>query len=84
MKNEHAISIKKAADKYNEWHKSAFANDAEMLKSGKNDYEDLLSIAGMIENNEEAKKIAKAMWELDTAVRDVIPDSAYYAFTEIF
>ena len=83
MKNEHAITIKQAADKYNEWHKSAFASDAEMLEGGKADYEDLLSIAGMIENGEDSKKIAKAMRRLDTAVRDVIPDSAYYAYTEL-
>jgi len=36
----------------------------------------------MIENGEDKKKIAMAMWKLDTAVRDVIPDSAYYAFTQ--
>jgi hypothetical protein len=83
MKNEHAIALKQAADKYDAWHSKAFAGDKEMLKGGKEDYEDLLSIVGMIENGEDVKKIAKAMWRLDTAVRDVIPDSAYYAYTEL-
>lgn len=82
MKNQHAITIKKAAKKYLAWHNDAFKDDREMLKCGKNDYNDLISIAGMIENGEDKKKIATAMWNLDTAVRDVIPDSAYYAFTQ--
>jgi Ser/Thr protein kinase RdoA (MazF antagonist) len=82
MKNKHAISLKQAADKYDAWHSNAFSDDEEMLKFGKQDYEDLLSIAGMIENGEDSKKIANAMRRLDTAVRDVIPDSAYYAYTE--
>ena len=82
MKNEHAITIKKAANKYDAWHSKAFADDSKMLKHGKKDYDDLLSIAGMIENGEDKKKIAMAMWKLDTAVRDVIPDSAYFAFTQ--
>jgi hypothetical protein len=82
MKNQHAISLKQAADKYDAWHSNAFSNDKKMLKVGKKDYEDLLSIAGMIENGEDIKKIANAMRRLDTAVRDVIPDSAYYAYID--
>ena len=81
MKNQHAISLKQAADKYDAWHRNAFSNDKKMLKVGKKDYQDLISIAGMIENGEDIKKIANAMRRLDTAVRDVIPDSAYYAYT---
>jgi hypothetical protein len=82
MKNEHAITLKKAADKYIAWHNNAFKNEPEMLEGGKNDYDDLISIAGMIENNEDKKKIGTAMWKLDTAVRDIIPDKVYYTFTE--
>jgi len=81
MKNEHAIALRKAADQYAGWNSKEFAGDKEMLEQGKHDYEDLLSIIEMIENGEDGKKIAKAMWMLDTAVRDVIPDSAYYAYT---
>ena len=44
------------------------------------DYEDLVSIAQMIENNESG--IARAMWRLDTAVRDVIPDSVYDTYNK--
>ena len=44
------------------------------------DFEDLTSIANMIENNEDAKAIQKAMWDLDTAVRDVIPNKVYYTY----
>jgi hypothetical protein len=82
MKNEHAVTLKKAADKYQTWFKGAFSDDPKMLKSGKKDYDDLISIAGMIENNEDKKKIGTAMWRLDTAVRDIIPDKVYYTFTE--
>jgi len=81
MKNSHAVTLKKAADKYLAWNTEAFSDDAKMLKVGKNDYDDLISIAGMIENDEDKKKIGKAMWKLDTAVRDVIPDSVYNAYT---
>ena len=44
------------------------------------DFEDLTSIASMIENNEDPKAIQKAMWNLDTAVRDVIPNKVYYTY----
>ena len=46
------------------------------------DYEDLVSIAQMIENDEDAAAICKAMWKLDTAVRDVIPDKIYYTYNK--
>lgn len=78
---QHANTLKLAADKYLAWHNGAFSNDAKMLKCGKDDYDDLISIVGMIENNEDKKKIGKSMWRLDTAVRDIIPDEVYYAYT---
>jgi len=80
MKNEHAIVLKKAADKYIAWHNKAFEGDSDMIEFGKKDYDDLISIAGMIENGEDKNKIGKAMWKLDTAVRDIIPDKVYYGF----
>jgi hypothetical protein len=82
MKNELAKKLFAAADKYLAWHNGAFSDDAKMLKVGKDDYDDLISIAGMIENDEGMRKIANAMWKLDTAVRDVIPDDVYYAYTK--
>jgi hypothetical protein len=81
MKNQHAITLKKSADKYIAWHSNAFKDDPEMTEGGKKDYDDLISIAGMIENGEDKKKIGMTMWKLDTAVRDIIPDNVYYAFT---
>ena len=82
MKNEHAIVLKKAADKYLAWHNKAFEGDSDMIEFGKKDYDDLISIAGMIENGEDVRKIGKAMWNLDTAVRDVIPDDVFYAYNQ--
>lgn len=77
MKTPLALKLGIAAEKYR-------ARNYEPLaaKIVEQDYEDLMSIAGMIDNNEDPKKIAKAMWQLDTAVRDEIPDEVYYAFNE--
>lgn len=80
MKNELAIKLVAAADKYLSWNTKAFSDDAKMISVGKRDYDDLISVAGMIENNESKKSIARAMWNLDTAVRDVIPDSVYNTY----
>jgi len=41
-----------------------------------------MSIVARIEMDEDRNKIAKAMWDLDTAVRDVIPNKVYKAYTE--
>jgi hypothetical protein len=81
MKNELALSLKAAADKYLAWHDKAFSDDPKMVAVGQKDHQDLMSIAGMIENDEGKRSIARAMWRLDTAVRDVIPDKAYYTYT---
>ena len=74
MKNPNAIKLVAAATKY----RTAIAEN-DMYPGAavvaQQDYEDLVSIAQMIENNEEG--VAQAMWKLDTAVRDVIPDSVY-------
>ena len=80
MKNELAKKLVAAAEKYLAWNDKAFSDDAKMISVGKRDYEDLISIAGMIENDEDSTRIARAMWKLDTAVRDVIPDKVYYAY----
>ena len=76
MKNELAIKLVAAADKYRAVERN-YEGAAEVVQS---DYEDLISIASMIENNESKKSISNAMWNLDTLVRDVIPDKVYNAY----
>ena len=76
MKNELAIKLVAAADKYRAVERK-YEGAEKMVQS---DYEDLISIAGMIENNESKKSIANAMWKLDTLVRDVIPDKVYNTY----
>ena len=78
MKNELAKKLVAAADKYRAVERN-YEGAEKMVQS---DYEDLISIAGMIENNESKKSIAKAMWNLDTLVRDVIPDDVFYAYNQ--
>ena len=76
MKNELAKKLVAAADKYRAVERN-YEGAEKMVQS---DYEDLISIAGMIENNESKKSISRAMWNLDTVVRDVIPDKVYNAY----
>ena len=76
MKNVLAAKLAEAAKSY----KSRNPEDPEVQRVVQSDYEDLMSIAGMIENNETPKSIMHAMWNLDTAVRDEIPDDVYYAY----
>ena len=76
MKNELAKKLVAAADKYRAVERK-YEGAEKMVQS---DYEDLISIAGMIENNESKKSISRAMWNLDTVVRDVIPDKVYNAY----
>ena len=78
MKNELAKNLVAAAEKYRAVERN-WAGAAEVVQS---DYEDLISIASMIENNESKKSISNAMWKLDTLVRDVIPDSVYNAYNQ--
>lgn len=82
MKNKLAIALKEAADRYLNWNTKAFKGDAKMISVGQRDHGDLMSIAGMIENNEDSTTIARAMSRLDTAVRDVIPDDVFYAYNQ--
>lgn len=73
MKNILAKKLEEAAIAYRDVERT-YEGGAEVAQQ---DYEDLMSIAGMIENNEPKQAIAKAMWRLDTAVRDIIPDAVY-------
>ena len=77
MKNLLASILKDAADKNLARYSKAAKDDPQLDRVVKSDYEDLISIVGMIENGEDKKTVARAMWNLDTAVRDVIPDSVY-------
>ena len=79
MKNKFALQVAEAAEKYRS---VAERVSPESEKVAQQDYEDLMSIAGMIESNETDSQIQLAMWKLDTAVRDVIPDDVYYAFNK--
>ena len=75
MKNKHAQALATAAAKYRDSHQPDFAT--KYAKLIKQDYEDLISIAVMIENDESKQSITKAVVRLDTLVRDVIPNSVY-------
>jgi hypothetical protein len=80
MKFEHpnAIQLKEAADKYLAWSNKGWAGDAKMLAVGESDYEDLISIALLIEQDEfNNKAIGKAIRNLDTFIRDSIPQNIY-------
>jgi hypothetical protein len=76
MKNKKAIALVDAAIKY----RRSMLEFVESAPVAQQDYDDLVSIAQMIENNESKESIAKAMWNLDTLVRDVIPDSVYSTY----
>ena len=78
MKNKLALKLVAAADKYRD-HERYLEDSEKVVQS---DYEDLISIANMIESNETDSQIQTAMWKLDTLVRDVIPDDVYYAFNK--
>ena len=80
MINKHAHDLAIAAAKYRDSHQPDFA--VKYANFIKQDYEDLMSIAQMIEDGESEQSIARAMWRLDTLVRDVIPDSVYNAYNE--
>lgn len=78
MKNKLALKLVAAAEKYRS--QNHYLEDAKQVVQS--DYEDLMSIAGMIESNETDSQIQLAMWNLDTLVRDEIPDDVYYAFNK--
>ena len=78
MKNKLANKLVAAADKY----RSVEREYEGAEKIVQEDYEDLISIANMIESNETDSQIQTAMWKLDTLVRDVIPDKVYNAYNQ--
>jgi hypothetical protein len=78
LKHPNAIQLKEAADKYLAWNNKGWTGDAKMLAVGEKDHEDLISIALMIEQDEfNNKAIGKAIRNLDTFIRDSIPQNIY-------
>lgn len=80
MKNQIAITLKEAADKNLAGYSAASKKDSKLIPIIKKDHKDLIKIADMIEKDEDAEKIARAIRRLDTSVRDVIPDNVYYIY----
>lgn len=81
LTNKSAKALAVAALKWLNGHHNIWPTDQEMLKAGTSDYLDLMEIVNMIEAGAEKKAIAKAMWALDTIVRDQIPNKVYNAYT---
>lgn len=53
-----------------------FLGDVHMMNVYTDDYLDLIKVANLV-NNEQLGEAAKAMFILDTAVRDTIPDEVF-------
>ena len=78
LKHPSALKLKEVADKYLAWNRKSFPDDAMMLEGGEKDHADFMNIAQMIEGNEfNTKLIGRAISDLDTFVRDYIPDDIY-------
>ena len=78
LNHPNALKLKKVADEYLDWNNKSFPNDAKMIQVGEKDHEDLISIALLIEQDEfNNKAIGKAIINLDTCVRDYIPQNIY-------
>ena len=78
LNHPNAIKLVEVADEYLAWNNKSFPNDAKMLECGEKDYENFISIALMIEQDEfNNKAIGKAIRNLDTFVRDYIPQNIY-------
>lgn len=78
MKHPYAVMVKTAAQRYRAQHSES---NSVIVKS---DYDDLMKIARMIESNKSARDVARAMWSLDTIVRDAIPDDVYNAYNNAY
>lgn len=78
MKNPYAVMLKTAAQRYRAQYSES---NSVIIKS---DYDDLMKIAKMIESDKSPKDIARAMWSLDTIVRDAIPDDVYNAINSAY
>lgn len=78
LTNPSALKLKEVADKYLAWNRKSFPDDVKMLECGDKDHANFMSIALMIEDNEfKTKVIGRAISDLDTFVRDYIPNDIY-------
>lgn len=78
LNHPNAIKLRAAATKYRSNLYKQFKVDKNILKLAEQDYFDLMSIALMIEENEfNNKAIARAIFRLDTIVRETIPNDIY-------
>jgi hypothetical protein len=84
MNNSHAEAIRQAAARWLARGEEHFRNDQEMLDAYETDHYQLMSIAQMIDDNAEIRVIRQAILNLDTILRDEIPEETYYAFTEVY
>ena len=66
------VAIKRFTDSHYIW-----LGDVEMMKTQSGDYLDLIKIANLI-NNGDTIKAMKKMYDLDTEVRDYIPDDVWH------
>jgi len=83
FKHHNALKLKAVADKYLAWNQENFSGDAKMLACADKDYADLMSIALMIESDEfNTIAIRRAIRNLDTFVREYIPDNIYDLYCE--
>lgn len=65
------VAIKRFTDSHYLW-----LGDVQMMKTQSNDYLDLIKIANLVNGND-ISRAAKAMFALDTEVRDYIPSNVF-------
>jgi hypothetical protein len=83
FKHLNALKLKEVADKYLAWNQESFSGDAKMLAGGEKDYADFMNIALMIEQDEfNTIAIRRAIRNLDTFIREYIPDNIYDLYCE--
>jgi hypothetical protein len=84
FENQHAATLLEAARHYRDiglkyWNGMS-DRDAQMRSMHNADYEDLCIIANLIEGGADKRSISLAIRNLDTAVRDEIPESVYQIY----
>lgn len=83
FKHHNALKLKAVADKYLACNQESFSGDAKMLTVGEKDYADFMNIALMIEQDEfNTIPIRRAIRNLDTFIREYIPDNIYDLYCE--
>jgi hypothetical protein len=83
FKHPNAVKLLAVADKYLAWNKESFSHDAKMIACGEKDYQSFISIALLIEQDEFNNiSIRRAIRNLDTFIRDYIPDNIYDLYCE--